>query len=101
MRDKVTTAREAARLIKDGTHVGLGAGMEMNPMPIIREVIKNGIRDLTLTPVITGGYASDLLVGAGCVKTVQFPRFDLGEYGTAPNFRRKVQAGELELLEVM
>ena len=101
MRDKLVTAQEAARFIKDGAHVGLGAGMEMNPMAVVREVIKNAIKDLTITPIITGGYASDLLVGAGCVKTVQFPRFDMGEYGTAPNFKKKVQAGELELLEVM
>jgi len=101
MRDKLTTAQEAARLITDGMHIGLGAGMEMNPMPVVREVIKNGVKNLTLTPVITGGYASDLLVGAGCVKKVQFPRFDMGEYGTAPNFRKKVEAGELDLAETM
>jgi len=101
MREKVTTAAEAARLVKDGMHLGIGAGMEMNPMPVIREIIRNRVRNLTITPVITGGYASDLLVGAGCVRKVQFPRFDMGEYGTAPNFRRKVQAGELELAETM
>ena len=101
MREKLSTAKEAARLIRDGMHVGLGAGMEMNPMPVVREVIRNGTKDLTITPVITGGYVSDLLVGAGCVRKVQFPRFDMGEYGTAPNFRRRVEAGELELAETM
>jgi glutaconate CoA-transferase subunit A len=101
MRDKLTTAAEAASLIKDDMHLGLGAGMEMNPMPVIREVIKNGVKNLTITPVITGGYVSDLLVGAGCVKKVQFPRFDMGEYGTAPNFRRKVETKDLALAETM
>ena len=101
MKEKVVTAQEAARLIEDGMHLGLGAGMEMNPLAVIREMIKNGVKDLTITPIITGGYASDLLVGAGCVKAVQFPRFDMGEYGTAPNFRRYVQAGKLELLETI
>jgi glutaconate CoA-transferase subunit A len=101
MRDKLTTAAEAARLIEDDMHLGLGAGMEMNPMPVIREVIRNGVKNLTITPVITGGYVSDLLVGAGCVKKVQFPRFDMGEYGTAPNFRRKVESKDLALAETM
>ena len=101
MREKLKTAVEAARLVQDGMHLGIGAGMEMNPMPVIREIIRNGVRNLTITPVITGGYASDLLVGAGCVRKVQFPRFDMGEYGTAPNFRRKVQASELDLAETM
>ena len=101
MKEKLTTAEEAARLVKDGMHVGIGAGMEMNPMAVIRKIIRNKVTGLTITPVITGGYASDLLVGAGCVRKVQFPRFDMGEYGTAPNFKRKVQAGELELAETM
>ena len=101
MKDKVISAKEAAGLVKDGMHLGLGAGMEMNPMPVIREIIRNGVSNLTITPVITGGFVSDLLVGAGCVRKVQFPRFDMGEYGTAPCFRKKVEAGELELAETM
>jgi len=101
MKDKVMTAQEAARFVKDGMHLGIGAGLEMNPLPVAREIIRNKVKDLMITPIITGGYVSDLLVGAGCVKKVQFPRFDMGEYGTAPNFRRKVQNGELELLETM
>ena len=52
MREKLSTAKEAARLIRDGMHVGLGAGMEMNPMPVVREVIRNRVKDLTITPVI-------------------------------------------------
>ena len=74
MIDKVKTAAEAAKMIRSGMHIGVGSGMEMNPMPVIREAIKNGVVDLTLTSVLTGGYVTDLLIGAGCVSTVQFPQ---------------------------
>ncbi len=55
MKDKLMTAAEAARIVEDGMHLGVGAGMAMNPMPVIREIIRNGVRGLTLTPVLTGG----------------------------------------------
>jgi glutaconate CoA-transferase subunit A len=101
MTDKVKTAAEAAKMIESGIHLGVGSGMEMNPMPVIREVIKNGVADLTLTSVLTGGYVADLLIGAGCVSTVQFPQIVMDELGLAPHFRKKAQEGKLRLLETI
>ena len=101
MKDKVTTATRAAEMIESGMHLGIGAGMEANPMPVIREIIKKGVHDLTLTPVLTGGYVADLLIGAGCVTRVQFPQIVLDEFGLAPNFRKYAQAGKLILHETM
>ena len=101
MKDKLMTAAEAAALIQDGIHLGVGGGMTMNPMPVVREIIKNGVKGLTLTPVLTGGYVADLLIGAGCVETLQFPQIVLDEFGLAPNFRRKCERGELKLLETI
>ena len=93
MKDKLMMAAAAARWVEDGMHLGVGAGMAMNPMPVIREIIRNGVRGLTLTPVLTGGYAADLLIGAGCVETVQFPQIVLDEFGLAPHFRMKQPSG--------
>lgn len=101
MKEKMMTAIEAARFVEDGSHLGVGAGMAMNPMPVVREVIRRGVRGLTLTPVVTGGYVADLLIGAGCVETVQFPQIVMDEFGLAPNFRKKAERGELKLLETM
>lgn len=98
---KLMTAAAAASMIKDGAHMGVGAGMTMNPMPVVRELIKRGVKGLTLTPVLTGGYVADVLIGAGCVETVQFPQIVLDEFGMAPNFRRKAERGELKLLETI
>jgi glutaconate CoA-transferase subunit A len=101
MTDKLITAQEAASWVKDGMHLGLGAGMTMNPMAVVREIIRQGVKGLNLTPVLTGGYVADLMIGAGCVETVQFPQIVLDEFGLAPNFRRKCERGELKLLETI
>jgi glutaconate CoA-transferase subunit A len=101
MKEKMMTAFEAACFVENGSHLGVGAGMAMNPMPVVREVIRRGVRGLTLTPVVTGGYVADLLIGAGCVETVQFPQVVMDEFGLAPNFRKKAERGELKLLETM
>lgn len=101
MKDKLMTAAEAARMVEDGMHLGVGAGMAMNPMPVIREIVRNGVRGLTLTAVLTGGYVTDLLIGAGAVETIQFPQIVLDEFGLAPHFRRWAEAGRLKLLETM
>jgi len=95
------SAAEAARFVQEGSHLGVGAGMAMNPMPVVREIIRRGVRGLTLTPVLTGGYVADLLIGAGCVETVQFPQIVMDEFGLAPNFRRKAERGELRLKETI
>jgi len=101
MKDKLMSAAEAARFVQDGSHLGVGAGMAMNPMPVVREIIRRGVRGLTLTPVLTGGYVADLLIGAGCVETVQFPQIVMDEFGLAPNFRRKAERGEIKLKETI
>lgn len=101
MKEKLMTASEAARLVEDGSHLGVGAGMAMNPMPVVREVIKRGVKGLTLTPVVTGGYVADLLIGAGCVETAQFPQIVMDEFGLAPNFRKWAESGRLKYLETM
>jgi len=99
MKEKVMTAPEAAGLVRSGMHLGVGAGMAMNPMPVVREIIRGGVNNLTLTPVLTGGYITDLLIGCGCVSAVQFPQVVMDEFGLAPHFRRRSQEGRLLTIE--
>lgn len=101
MKEKVITAGEAAKLVKSGMHLGLGTGMEMNPMSVVRAIVKNGVKDLTLTSVLTGGYVADLLIGLDCVSTIQFPQIVMDEFGLAPNFRKMVESGKIQPLETM
>jgi glutaconate CoA-transferase subunit A len=93
------TLAAAAALIPAGARIHFG-GMSVHnhPMGFIYELIRRGIRDLT---VVGHVHADDLdiLVGAGCVKRVETSYVGLEEFGLAPNFRRAVEGGEIELAE--
>jgi acyl CoA:acetate/3-ketoacid CoA transferase alpha subunit len=101
MKEKNITAKQAAEIVEDGMCLGVSAGMAMNPMPVVREIIKRGTKDLSLVPVLTGGYVADLLIGAGCVTEVHFPQIVMDELGLAPNFRKWTERGDLVLTETM
>ncbi len=97
MRDKLVTLSEAAAMIPSGVTLGLGGLMlRRHPMALIREIIRQGVRDLTLQTWV-GGIDVDLLVGAGCARRVEAAYEGLGPLGTAPNVRRAAQSGELEI----
>ncbi|GAB3681681.1 CoA transferase subunit A [Saccharopolyspora tripterygii] len=97
MRDKTTSLSEAAALIQDGATVGIGGSiLRRHPMALIREIVRQGRRDLTLQAWL-GGIDFDLLVGAGCVRRIESAYQGLGPLGGAPNIRR---AWESETIEI-
>ena len=89
----------AAALVKDRDLVALGGHTRQAPMALIRELIRQGRRDLSLITVPTGGLNVDLLIGAGAVSRLHFAQVSLGEYGLAPHFRGAVEQGLLTLRE--
>ncbi len=89
----------AAALVKDGNLVALGGHTRQAPMALIRELIRQGRRDLELITVPTGGLNVDLLAGAGAVSVLHFAQVALEEYGLAPNFRRAVEQARLTCRE--
>ena len=99
LKSKLCSLSEAASLIKDGTRVHFG-GMSVHnhPMGFIYELIRKDVKDLTFVGHV---HASDvdILVGAGCVKKIEISYVGLEEFGLAPNFRRAVENGEIELVE--
>ncbi len=99
LKEKLCSLEEAASLIKDGTRVTFG-GMSMHnhPMAFIYELIRKGIKDLTIVGHVSADDV-DILVGAGCVKRIEISYVGLEEFGLAPNFRRAVENGEIELVE--
>jgi glutaconate CoA-transferase subunit A len=62
-------------------------------MALVRALIKRGVRDLHLITVPSGGLAVDMLIGAGCVRSLETSEVMLGEGGFAPHFARTVQEG--------
>jgi len=86
----------AASLVPDGARLVITGQVELAPVAFARALARRGARALGAGAVPTGGgIAVDLLIGAGCVRSVECAQMAMGEYGACPNFRRFVQDGRL------
>ena len=85
---------EAAGRIEDGMTVAIGSP---TPMALVRQLIRRGLKDLTVVDV---GLSLDMLIAAGCVRKV-VSYYAGGGFGVpvAPAFRRAAQRGEIEVWE--
>lgn len=97
---KLLQAEEAVMLVEDGMRLGLGGSpVTMNPVSLVAHVIERGIKDLDVVVAPIGGFAADMLIGAGAVRSVEFAQVGLEEMGMAPNFRKRSQNGTLQTLD--
>ncbi len=90
---------DAAAAIPSGSRVAIGGAMVMPPMALVRELVRQGKKELDLVCSPIGGINVDMLAGAGCARSVEFPQVAMGEFGMAPNFRRAVETGSLKARE--
>lgn len=100
-REVLTDEESAAALINDGDVVIVGGfGTVNHPMPIIRALIRRGVRDLTVVGAATAGLEIDLLIGAGCVRKVVAPYVGAELYAPIGHcYRRAAETGEIEVYE--
>ncbi len=63
------------------------------------EIIRREVRGLHLVCVPISGLQADLLIGAGCVATIESSAVTLGEYGGAPRFNAAVTGGTVRMLD--
>jgi len=95
---------EAAALdgVRDGMTIAIGGFINAaHPMAIVRQIIRSGLRDLTVVGAASSGLDVDMLIAAGCVRTLVSPY--VGAEGLAPigpAFRRAAQDGQLHLFEL-
>ncbi len=66
-------------------------------MIVTYALVRRGARGLHLVCVPTSGLQADILIGAGCVATIETSAVTLGEFGLAPRFTAAVEAGAIEL----
>lgn len=92
---------EAASQIRDDMTIAIGGFSVANhPMPIIRQIIRNGVKNLTVVGAATAGLDIDLLLGAGCVRKLVAPYVGGEAYAPIGHcFRKTVENGEVELWE--
>ncbi len=97
--EKKLNIEAAAALVPDGSTIALG-GLSMNssPMALVRELIRQEKRDLTVVAIVNG-LAVDWLAAAGCVRRVLTGLVSFEGMGLAPNFRHAVESGMLAVEE--
>lgn len=96
---KVLALDALAALVPEGALVALPPDDSLTPSALVRAMIRQGVRRLRLVGVPTSGMATDLLIGAGCVDSVETSAASLGEAGTAPRFAAAVAAGTLRVID--
>jgi glutaconate CoA-transferase subunit A len=93
------TADDLAALIPDGALLALPPDNSLSPCELARALVRRGAKNLRLLGVPVSGYATDLLIGAGCVASLQTSAVTLGEAGAAPRFVDAVKRGTIEVID--
>ncbi len=88
-----------AERIADGAVLALPPDYSFVPMAAVRALVCRPVRELNLVTVPQAGIAADLLIGAGCVATIETAAVSLGELGNAPRFTAAVEGGGLAIRE--
>ncbi|PZQ46459.1 MAG: acyl CoA--acetate/3-ketoacid CoA transferase subunit alpha [Rhodovulum sulfidophilum] len=89
---------QAVAQLSDGMTIGVGGwGPRRKPMALIREILRSGLRDLTL--VCYGGPEVGMLCAAGKVKKLIYGFVSLDRIPLEPYFRKAREAGQVEVAE--
>jgi acyl CoA:acetate/3-ketoacid CoA transferase alpha subunit len=96
--DILASPAELVAEVRPGDTVGFGGLMNTcHAMPLIRELIRQGIGDLHVVG-LASGLEVDMLIAAGLVRRVSTPTISAETIQPiAPAFRRAAQRGELEV----
>ncbi len=86
-----------AALVPDGALVALPPDNSLPSCALARALVRRGARGLRLLGVPVSGFATDLLIGAGCVAEVETSAVSLGEAGFAPRFTAALRAGTIRV----
>ncbi len=88
-----------AAQIPDGALLALPPDNSLSPAALARALVRRGAKRLRLLGVPVSGYATDLLIGAGCVESITTSAVTLGEAGTAPRFVAALAAGTITVID--
>ena len=92
---KIISLNEIGKFFNDGCSVAIGGfAFHRHPMGLVREVVRQGIKDLTVQGW-NNGDDIDLLWAAGLVKRVETSYVGMVMFGLARNYRRGVESGAI------
>ena len=88
---------EALAPIADGCVLAVPRETSGVAMAATRALIRRGVKRLHLVALPTSTLQVDLLIGAGCVETLETSAVSLGEFGPAPRFTAAILAGAIHM----
>ncbi|MGB6536892.1 MAG: CoA-transferase [Xanthobacteraceae bacterium] len=88
---------EALAPIADGSMLAVPRESSGAAMAATRALIRRPVKRLHLVTLPTSSLQADLLIGAGCVETLETSAVSLGEFGPAPRFCSAVLSGALRM----
>jgi len=88
---------DALAPITDGCVLAVPRESSGVAMAATRALIRRGIKRLTLIALPTSSLQADLMIGAGCVETLETSAVSLGEFGPAPRFTSAILAGTIRM----
>jgi glutaconate CoA-transferase, subunit A len=77
---------DAVAAIPDGAMIVVPRESSGVPMAATRALVRRGVKRLHLVALPTSTMQADMLIGAGCVETLETSAVSLGEFGPAPRF---------------
>ncbi len=93
----ILTVDELAAQVPDGACVAVPPDYSGCSMAVVRSLIRRPVKRLHLIGVPQLGFQGDMLIGAGCVATLETSALTLGEFGPAPRFTAAVSSGAIVL----
>jgi glutaconate CoA-transferase subunit A len=89
--DKIKNLQDVVQSIPSGSHITFsGFGHTLTPMAVVREIIRQGKKNFTMTG-ISECWAADMLIGAGAIDKLYFSNFMFEGYGRCRNFSRAIE----------
>lgn len=90
---------DALSAITDGCMLVVPREVSGVPMEATRALIRRGIKNLHLVALPTSSLQADLLIGAGCVATLETSAVSLGEFGPAPRFSAAITGRTIKMMD--
>ena len=83
--------------IADGCMLVVPREVSGVPMSATRALIRRGVKRLHLVALPTSSLQADLLIGAGCIETLETSAVSLGEFGPAPRFSAAATSAAIKI----
>src|ERR1700741_2475197 len=88
---------DALAPIADGCVLAVPRESSGVAMAATRALIRRGVKRLNLVALPTSSLQADLLIGAGCLESMETSAVSLGEFGPAPRFTAAARAGTVRI----